>query len=142
MRRVIAIDRAFLRVAEVDGDRIGPAERERQVDDRGLAARDVDVLDVDRLPGERRRQRIAAGRLVIDLVGALAVARRGTPEALEGITDDQGRYRFDNVKPGTYVVSAYYSVSGRGQIEIRRSDIAVAGGEGVIVPIWIEVAKQ
>jgi len=75
--------------------------------------------------------------------GAVVTASLGgTPEALQAVSDDQGRYRFDRVPPGTYVVSAYYSIGGRGQIEIRRSDIVVAGGEGVIVPIWVEIAKQ
>jgi uncharacterized surface anchored protein len=75
------------------------------------------------------------------IAGAVVTATRDG-DALTAVTDDQGRYEFDAVEPGTYVVSAYYSVGGRGQIEIRRSDIAVAGGEGVIVPIWIESAKQ
>ncbi len=73
--------------------------------------------------------------------GAVVTALRAG-DTLQTVTDDQGRYRFDDVQPGDYEVSAYYSVSGRGEIEIRRSDIAVAGGEGVIVPIWIEFAKQ
>ncbi|HSN28766.1 MAG TPA: carboxypeptidase-like regulatory domain-containing protein [Kofleriaceae bacterium] len=73
--------------------------------------------------------------------GAVVTAARGE-DALQAVTDDEGRYKFDDVEPGTYVVSAYYSIGGRAQIEIRRSDIAVAGGEGVIVPLWIEVAKQ
>jgi hypothetical protein len=75
------------------------------------------------------------------VAGAVVTATCGN-DSLEAVTDDQGRYRFDRVQPGTYVVSTYYSIGGRGQIEIRRSDIAVAGGEGVIVPIWIEIAKQ
>jgi hypothetical protein len=75
------------------------------------------------------------------IAGAVVTATRDG-DALTAVTDDQGRYHFDAVEPGTYVISAYYSVSGRGQIEIRRSDIAVAGGEGVIVPLWIESAKQ
>jgi hypothetical protein len=75
--------------------------------------------------------------------GAVVTASLGgTPESLQAVTDDQGRYRFEGVRPGTYVVSTYYSISGRGQIEIRRSDIPVAGGEAVIVPLWIESAKQ
>jgi hypothetical protein len=75
--------------------------------------------------------------------GAVVTASRGPDtNALQAVTDDEGRYRFDDVEPGTYVVSAYYSIGGRAQIEIRRSDIAVAGGEGVIVPLWIESAKQ
>lgn len=57
------------------------------------------------------------------------------------VSDDDGRYKFENVSPGTYAVSAYYSVSGRGQIEVRRSDIAVAGAEAVIVPLWIEMIR-
>jgi hypothetical protein len=56
------------------------------------------------------------------------------------VTDDDGRYRFD-VSPGTYDVSAYYSVGGHGQIEVRRGDIAVAGAEAVIVPLWVELTK-
>ena len=63
-------------------------------------------------------------------------------DTLQVVSDDQGRYRFDAVTPGTYVVSAYYSVGGRGQIEVRRSDIRVAGAEGVVVPLWVEMAKQ
>lgn len=56
------------------------------------------------------------------------------------VSDDDGRYRFD-VKPGTYIVSAYYSIGGRAQIEVRRSDIEVAAAEAVVVPLWIEVQK-
>jgi hypothetical protein len=72
--------------------------------------------------------------------GAVVTAWAGSG-TLQAVTDDQGRYRFDDVAPGTYTVSAYYSIAGRGQIEFRRSDIAIAGGEGVIVPLWIELAK-
>lgn len=75
-------------------------------------------------------------------VAGAVVTATAAGNTLTAVTDDEGRYRFDDVTPGTYEVSAYYSIAGRGQMEIRRSDIAVAGGEGVIVPIWIEVAKQ
>ena len=61
---------------------------------------------------------------------------------LQAVSDDQGRYRFDPVPPGTYIVSAYYSVGGRGQMEVRRSAIRVAAAEGVVVPLWVEIAKQ
>jgi len=77
-----------------------------------------------------------------DRVAGAVVTATQNGNALTAVTDDEGRYRFDDVQPGTYVVSAYYSIAGRGQIEIRRSDITVAGGEGVIVPLWIESAKQ
>lgn len=76
------------------------------------------------------------------VAGAVVTASRGPDDALQAVTDDQGRYRFDGIPPGTYTVSAYYSIAGHAQIEVRRSDIAVAGGEGVIVPLWIEITKQ
>ncbi len=57
------------------------------------------------------------------------------------ISDDDGHYRFAPLAPGTYAVSAYYSIGGRGQIEVRRSGIAVAGAEAVIVPLWIELVR-
>lgn len=75
------------------------------------------------------------------VAGAVVTASRGQ-DALQMVTDDQGRYRFDDVPPGTYTVSAYYSIAGHAQIERRRSDIPVAGGEGVIVPLWIELTRQ
>ncbi len=57
------------------------------------------------------------------------------------ISDDHGRFRFDRVSPGTYSVSAYYSVGGRGQIEVRRSEIQVDGAQAVVVPLWIEMVR-
>lgn len=57
------------------------------------------------------------------------------------ISDEHGRFRFDGIAPGRYAVSAYYSISGRGQIEVRRSEIDVAGAEAVIVPLWIEMTR-
>ncbi|MEO8842353.1 MAG: carboxypeptidase-like regulatory domain-containing protein [Kofleriaceae bacterium] len=60
---------------------------------------------------------------------------------LQAVSDDQGRYRFDPVPPGIYVVSAYYGIEERGQIEVRRSDIEVPDHEGVIVPLWVETER-
>lgn len=57
------------------------------------------------------------------------------------ISDEHGRFRFDGIAPGTYAVSAYYSISGRGQIEVRRSDIEVGAAEAVSVPLWIEMTR-
>lgn len=75
--------------------------------------------------------------------GAVVTAARGVDyETLQTVTDDHGRYRFDDVPPGTYAISAYYSVSGRAQIEVRRSDVTVTAGESVLVPLWIEVTGQ
>lgn len=71
--------------------------------------------------------------------GAVVTAVTGA-QTEQTISDEHGRFRFDSVAPGTYSVSAYYSISGRGQIEVRRSEIEVAGAEAVIVPLWIELA--
>ena len=65
---------------------------------------------------------------------------QGVP-TLQAVSDEQGRYRFDPVPPGVYVVSAYYSVDQHGQIEVRRSDIEVPAHEGVIVPLWVETER-
>jgi hypothetical protein len=74
--------------------------------------------------------------------GAVVTAVAGdVGQTQQTISDDFGRFRFDAVAPGTYSVSAYYSVSGRGQIEVRRSGIAVAGAEAVVVPLWIEMNR-
>lgn len=75
------------------------------------------------------------------VVGAVVTAAR-SDDTLQTITDAQGRFRFDRVEPGTYAVSAYYSIGGRGQIEVRRSDIVVERAEGVIVPLSVELTKQ
>ena len=57
------------------------------------------------------------------------------------VSDDHGRYRFEEVRPGTYAISAYYSIGGRAQIEVRRSGIEVASSEAVVVPLWIEMTR-
>jgi hypothetical protein len=73
--------------------------------------------------------------------GAVVTLDTGGLAAAQGVTDDQGRFRFETA-PGTYSVSAYYSIGGRGQIEVRRSGIHVGGAEGVLVPLWIELTEQ
>jgi hypothetical protein len=73
--------------------------------------------------------------------GAVIFAVDGAERSQQTVSDDHGRYAFDPILPGTYAVSAYYSIGGRGQIEVRRSGIAVAGAEAVVVPLWIEVQR-
>jgi hypothetical protein len=76
------------------------------------------------------------------IAGAVVtVVRPPNTAAEQTSSDDQGRYHFDNLPPGTYTVSAYYSIAGRGQIEVRRSDISVNAAEAVVVPLWVEVAR-
>jgi len=76
------------------------------------------------------------------IAGAVVTAIGGpTSDTQQTVSDDHGRYRFATLAPGTYAISAYYNVSGHGQIEVRRSEIAVAGAEAVIVPLWLETAR-
>jgi hypothetical protein len=77
-------------------------------------------------------------RVAIAGASVTATSEHGT---LMAVTDDAGRYRFDGVPPGAYTVSAYYTVGGHGQLELRRSAIDVHAGDGVIVPLWVEVAR-
>jgi len=76
------------------------------------------------------------------IAGAVVTAvRREVGDTQQTVSDDHGRFRFDQVAPGTYSVSAYYSIAGRGQVEVRRSQIALAGAEAVIVPLWLETIR-
>jgi len=75
------------------------------------------------------------------VVTAIGPGTGPTAPTLQAVSDDQGRYRFDPVQPGVYIVSAYYSVGNRGQIEVRRSDIEVGAAQGVIVPLWVETEQ-
>jgi len=76
-------------------------------------------------------------------VGGAVVTAVGGPrdETLQTVTDETGRYQFGAVEPGTYVVSAYYNVGGRGQIEVRRSGIAVERAQRVRVPLFVELKR-
>jgi hypothetical protein len=68
----------------------------------------------------------------------ITIADRAGALVADAVTDDDGRYRVEPVPPGAYVVSAYYTLVGRGQVEIRRSDVVVDGGDVVVVPLAIE----
>ncbi|MEO8550209.1 MAG: carboxypeptidase-like regulatory domain-containing protein [Kofleriaceae bacterium] len=82
--------------------------------------------------------RASKERIAGAVVTAIGPGTGPSVPTLQAVSDDQGRYRFENVPPGIYVVSAYYSITNRGQIEVRRSDIHVGASEGVIVPLWVE----
>ena len=76
------------------------------------------------------------------VVGAVVTAAPGDiTKTQQTISDDQGRFKFDAIAPGIYTVSAYYSIGGRAQIEVRRSAITVDGAEAVVVPLWIELGR-
>lgn len=75
------------------------------------------------------------------VAGAVVFAVEKSGASLEAVSDDSGRYRIDAM-PGTYSVSAYYTISGRGQIEVRRMGIHVDPAEAAIVPLWVELQHQ
>jgi len=62
-----------------------------------------------------------------------------TGETLTAVSDDLGWFRFADLPPGTYTLSAFYQVPRRGQIEVRRMDVPVPAGRAVVVPMTIEV---
>lgn len=80
-------------------------------------------------------------RIAGAVVTAIGPGSGPSAPTLQAVSDDMGRYRFDPVPPGIYIVSAYYSIGGRGQFELRRSQIEVGAAEGVTVPLWVEVVK-
>jgi len=67
----------------------------------------------------------------------VSVVRHGELEAELAVTDDRGRFQVSGLSPGTYTVVASYAVVTRAQIEVRRR-VEVAGGEVVVVPMWLE----
>jgi hypothetical protein len=85
--------------------------------------------------------RASRSRVAGAVVTAIGPGSGPSVPTLQAVSDDQGRYRFDPVPPGVYVVSAYYSVGNRGQIEVRRSDIEVDAAQGVRVPLWVETEQ-
>jgi uncharacterized protein (DUF2141 family) len=70
-----------------------------------------------------------------------AVQDNNVQTTQQTVSDDHGRYRFEEVRPGIYAISAYYSIGGRAQIEVRRSGIEVDRAEAVVVPLWIEMQR-
>ena len=70
-----------------------------------------------------------------------AVQDNNAQTTQQTVSDDFGRYRFEEVRPGIYAISAYYSIGGRAQIEVRRSGIEVDRAEAVVVPLWIEMQR-
>lgn len=109
----------------------------------------------DPKPGaiDRYRPRGTGGAAIIEGTVNDTVTRTRVPGAVvtavgadvtktqQTVSDDHGRFRFDAMPPGVYSVSAYYSLGGRGQIEVRRSGINVDAAEAVVVPLWIETAR-
>ena len=77
------------------------------------------------------------------VIGAVVSADQGHGgEVRQIITDDQGRFLFDELADGRYTVSAYYTIAGRGHIEVQRNSLEVQAGRALVVPLWIELVGQ
>lgn len=73
------------------------------------------------------------------LAGAVvSIVRDGEVSAEQTFTDEHGRFQVAGLSPGNYSVSAYYAVVTRAQMEVRRNQVKVGGGEVVVVPLWLE----
>lgn len=71
----------------------------------------------------------------------VSATARATNETVQELADDQGRFWFRDLAPGVYSLSAYYAMSGHGQIEVQRNGIEVVAGRAVVVPLWVELAQ-
>ena len=60
-------------------------------------------------------------------------------DAVQAVSDEQGRFKFENLAPGVYALSAYYSVTAHGQIEVQRNGLQVVAGQALVVPLWVEL---
>jgi hypothetical protein len=59
-------------------------------------------------------------------------------DAQMAMAGDDGVYRFEQLPPGTYVVSVYYHLVDKGNIEVRRSGIVVTRGSSKRVDLEID----
>ncbi len=59
----------------------------------------------------------------------------------DAVSDDRGVFHIPDLRPGVYLVSAFYALVGRGQFEIRRGGVTITGGETVVVPLAIETSE-
>ncbi len=64
------------------------------------------------------------------------------PEPRLAVADKQGRYRLLGLPPGTYVLSIYYTVVERGNVEFRRSGVEVSGGKATVIDLMLDTEKH
>jgi hypothetical protein len=92
-----------------------------------------------------RRPGAIVGRVVDGTSGdafpgaVVMVTGDALPDAIPAISDDAGRYRVAGLPPGTYVLSVYYHLVERGNLELRRGDVAVTAGGTTSVDLALDL---
>ncbi len=77
------------------------------------------------------------------LPGAVIAAETpGMRDAVLSMAGDDGRYRMPALPPGVYTLSASYRVIGRGDIEVRRTDVRVVAGEITLIDLDLDAQPQ
>ncbi|MCE9577421.1 MAG: carboxypeptidase-like regulatory domain-containing protein [Deltaproteobacteria bacterium] len=74
-------------------------------------------------------------------IGSVVTATGPGGAISQVVTDEHGRFVVPRLAPGTYAVSAYYTVAGHGTIEIKRLAVPVRAGETVVVPLFVELQQ-
>jgi len=125
-------------------DELPPKELARPAIELDNSERHIDRYRVDGLSPqfafvEGATIDATSGAVVGGVVVTVSIS--GRLDVLQTVSDETGYYRFDNLQPGTYTVSAYYSVTHRGQIEVRRSNIEVTKGRIAIVPLVVDMQR-
>jgi len=64
------------------------------------------------------------------------------PEPRLAVVDAKGRYRLPGLPPGTYVLSIYYTVVDRGNVEVRRGGVEVNKGKATIIDLMLDTEKH
>lgn len=77
------------------------------------------------------------------LPGAVVAATTpGVRDAQLAIADDKGDYQLHGLPPGTYTLSVYYHLVERGNIEVRRTGVAVTAGHETVVDLELDTVTE
>lgn len=74
-------------------------------------------------------------------IGSVVTATGPDGTVTQAVTDDHGRFVIPGLAPGSYGISAYYTVANRGTIEVKRLAVPVSAGEAVVVPLFVELQQ-
>lgn len=77
------------------------------------------------------------------LPGAVVAATTpGVRDAQLAIADDKGDYQLRGLPPGTYTLSVYYHLVESGNIEVRRTGVAVTAGHETVVDLQLDAVTE